>query len=298
MTAPLTSLASIALAPSFVPAGSSSGDAQPISPSALASGELALGAWAIRAFSHVDAARYFRANSNSGAPEPGHPLMLLWTNSQRNAWLAQGRRKLFASGSLLDFRLFALRRYLMLGKGQTFRASSVASIPNGLSEADVLLLERLLALPAIRKGMEAYASPLFKDQKVAAEFTLDPDVIRAQCEEDVVAYNLVSAARSKAGYRLRFVAKHNNLDLSDLGNELLVRGLAYYYRARPTLPRLHAVNMAKSAMDGALHEALAYWTHPDRARLEATPDGWSSKIMSFEDLPPNFEEGIAYANPF
>lgn len=258
-----------------------------ITPSVRAQAEFLLGGWALRALSHVDVNRGLSAFVGSGCPSirAGNPYMLLWTPAQRTVWLGEGRHVLFGQSRLFDFRIIGIR--LFLARQHTKRPEVMRAFGKaGLTKADADLYLALMADRTIRENFADYLKPL-RDPIVAADLTLCPDRIRKELAEDVVRFKLRQAAMAKVSARkLNFVAKSNlGVTLADLATDALLRGLAYYLRARPTYSRLHAANMAKSAMDGAVHALLDYWTHPDRARMEATPDGWTVKITSFEELP-------------
>mgnify|MGYP000337722943 CR=1 FL=1 len=259
----------------------------PVTPIVRAHAEFLIGAWALRAYSHVDVNRGLTELMTSGDPSvrAGNPFMLLWTPAQRTAWLGEARHDLFGQGQLLDFRILGIR--LFLARQHTKRSIVMRTFGRaGFGKADAELYLALMADKTVRANFEAYLKPL-RDPLVAADLTLCPERIRKEMAEDVVRFKLRQAAMAKVSARkLNFVAKSNlGVTLADLATDALLRGLAYYMRARPTYSRLHAANMAKSAMDGAVHALLEYWTNPDRARMEATPDGWTVKITSFDEMP-------------
>lgn len=258
-----------------------------VSPSVIAQAEFALGAWALRAFSHVDANRRVSAFVSSRQPSviAGNPYMLLWSPAQRTAWLGSARHNLFGQSRLLDFRILGIR--LLLAKQHGKRSSVAHAFGRyGLASEDVELYMALMADREIRDRFEEYLKPI-ENVVVAADLALCPDQVRKELAEDVVRFKLRQAAMAKVSARkLNFVAKSNfGVSMADLATDALFRGLAYYYRARPTYSRLHAANMAKSAMDGAVHALLDYWTDPVRSRMEATEHGWTVKVTSFDEMP-------------
>lgn len=269
-----------------LPALAFDGASFPISPVVLDKAEFLLGRWALRACEHVDVNRDLAAYMRSGDPSiiAGNPMIRMWTPGQRSKWLGEARHKLFGQGRLLDFRIISIRLFL---SRQHTNPSSVrhafGRAGMGKPEADLFLA--LMADRPTREGFRLYLEPL-SQPLVAADLTLCPDIIRRQLAEDVVTYKLRQAAMAKVATKLSFIAKSNfGVSLSDLATDALMRGLAYYLRSRPTYSRLHAANMAKSAMDGAVHGLIEYWTDPARARMEATPHGWSVKITSFDEIP-------------
>lgn len=242
--------------------------------------EFALFQWAIGARSSADINGLFSAVCGEQWAIMTSPGLSEWHPTARRAWLSDLRWRAFGSFDTLRLRLAVTSMLLRQIEGHADAIRNMKALGFGREEA--LLYVELLADDNARRAAFNGLEPLM-DPKVKADFTLDPKVIALQMVEDFESRKMAAAARAKV-HRLRVFAKHNRFDRDDMANEVLSRAVGYYYLSRPFKTRLHAQNMAKSAMDGRVSQLIKYYTNPDRARIVKDGVGSSVVVLSLQDF--------------
>ena len=78
---------------------------------------------------------------------------------------------------------------------------------------------------------------------------------------------------------LRFIVTGNNLSFTDIRDELKLRAIQAYYWVRPFYSKLHAINYAKSGLNGYRMVLIDYYNKPERARIVRDDQGNFSNVI-------------------
>lgn len=240
------------------------------SPAVLFEAEIGLTAWAVGAMDSNEAVKYVQAFCRKEHVVAEDPRILRWNARSQREWLAQARGAMFSKHETLLLRSVYLR--ILINRVTDKDAIRGMFTTCGFHEEDIRILEAMQD-SSVWSMLASRMATLRRTPDAAKDFTIDPERIREQANEDVVTYKLRQAA-SRAAYNIRFLAKASNESLESIAADLLLRGIQYYIHARPWKSRAHAANLAKSAMHGGSQQLIAYWTSPDRARIRADGDGF------------------------
>lgn len=245
--------------------------------------ELALFAWGMGAIDYqgvnVAIANYLERDHVLEA----NPLAQGWAAHARNAWLSAMRWKLFYLYDVHELRLTALSLGLKRQTGQGSRlAIGQAMADRSFHGGERDLFLEMTAHPVYGPKFRSLVDKVRVVRARGEECELDPDRLRDELSVSITQYKLMAAAKAKSAQKLRFVATYNNLNLTDLSQSLLLRGMGYYLAARPLVGKLHAANRAKAAMDGGVQQIIRYYTAEDRARLVESGDGWSVREVPLD----------------
>lgn len=137
--------------------------------------------------------------------------------------------------------------------------------------------------PKFKQFLKGLAAPELLD-----ELTLDWRKLVKECSEDFKKHHVSKGANFLAFRKLGFIARSNRMAYEDFANDLMERATGYYYRVRPFRTRLHAVNYAKSSLQGRALQLIDYWTDPSRERcLDGNTCGetllWTNRLRSLND---------------
>lgn len=236
--------------------------------------------WAIGARSSADINGQFGSACSERWAVKTSPGIEDWHPTYRRAWLSELRWRAFNSFDTLRLRLAVTNMLLRQVEGHIEAIRGMKSFGFGREEA--LLYVEMLADDNARRAAFNAMEPL-TDPKINADLTFDPKLIALQMAEDFDKRKMAAAARAKV-HRLRVFVEHNRFDRTDMINEVLSRAVGYYYLSRPFKTRLHAQNMAKSAMDGRVSQLIKYFKDPSRARIVKDGVGSRVVVLSLQDF--------------
>lgn len=256
----------------------------------LAEADYQLFLWVTNARDSTGAYAAFSAQCNQSWARAICPDLQRWSPRQRRAWLSGLRwRAFYDTNTTLRLRLATLRLILNHVSSYPTAIRGMAQYGFGVPETRLYmaLLKDEEALQGLAKALKGLSAPA-----VLADLSLDPEVVTRQMNEDFIKYKMRAVAEAKVrgvalknGKRvhLSFVAKHNNMSMSDLAAAVYERAIGYYIAARPFKSRLHAINVGKSAMEGGVLQAFDYWTDKSRSRLDKAGNSSVVTTVSLHD---------------
>lgn len=246
------------------------------------------------AVSSTDIKTNFNDFINSAYVLSQYPDLKLWEPKSRREWLAEARWRSFYSFDCVTLRCAWVTA--LLQQTATRAACERVFQRFGLNDSYVRLYMECLKDTEVLNNISLMFHHSFTSETVLSEFTLDPIKLHAEMEQDFKSRKMWAAARAKAGAKLSFIAKYDAVSRDDLASDLLVRAIAYYFKARPFYTRLHAANKAKAAMDGGVQQRLAqHNADPIRGGIRSDRTGYMTTFVqltheSSEDNHEAFED--------
>lgn len=197
-------------------------------------------------------------------------------------WLSKARWNTFFNFDVVRLKLISVRAFVLraINRGDLCRLFYQAGVPMDCVKLITYLIESPDHWKLMLERCNNFAEPdVLNDLEYNAENLIE------QCGQDFAQRKVFDKAYFLANRKLRFIWQYNNYCADDIANDLIIHAVSYYYRVRPFLSRLHAVNYAKSSIHGRSQQLIAHYTLPDYSRLVDNDDkyGFTPTIISGYD---------------
>lgn len=186
--------------------------------------------------------------------------------------VTKARDNVFMSPDILSFKIATLRCVT-----QKLTPDDTNSVERhfeacGLRSADAILFYMLYLNNDIQDFIQSLK--LIEDKQFRLSINSIPEELDGKA---CIEFN--KAAKYNA-WGIRFIAKANRFEHTDLVQDLLMRCVQAYYWVRPFYSKAHAINYAKRATYRHAQNMREYWQSEDRARLKTLPDGSHYNVIS------------------
>lgn len=111
-----------------------------------------------------------------------------------------------------------------------------------------------------------------KMREMEGLFVMSCEALKRETDDPVFLREISKTASYFAYQKISFIAHGNRLGIDSLMNDLRMRAVQAYYWVRPFHSKLHAINYAKSAIQGWAWCLKDYYNDPARERTR--PDGF------------------------
>ena len=193
-------------------------------------------------------------------------MMRRLTNVDRTVVVAT-RDSMFTSFDMVRYKIATLRCIAQRLTPQDSRLVERHFIACGLKREDAILYYLLYNNNDIQEFVEHVRK--IED----SSFVLDVETLPKEIDDRKVYSEFEKTATYHTNKSLRFIATGNNLSFTDVRDELKLRAIQAYYWVRPFYSKLHAINYAKSGLNGYRMVLIEYYNKPERARLVRDDQG-------------------------